>query len=63
MLRRKQTRTTVLSRIHDLVTSHDFTPSSVALIINSCAAILPPVEFSNLLQSRNIGHVLGNDTQ
>ncbi|OJA20750.1 hypothetical protein AZE42_11830 [Rhizopogon vesiculosus] len=57
MLRRKQTRTIVLSRIHDLVTSYDFIPSSVALIINSCTAILPPAEFPDLLQSRNLdGH-------
>jgi hypothetical protein len=48
-------RTTVLYHIHDLVTSPKYTPSSVAPTVNSCAAALSSSEFSNLLQSLNIG--------
>ncbi|OJA08604.1 hypothetical protein AZE42_07135 [Rhizopogon vesiculosus] len=49
--------TTVLSCIRDLVTTSDFTPSSIATIVNSWAAALSPAEFSDLLQSLNIdGH-------
>ncbi|OAX34475.1 hypothetical protein K503DRAFT_859182 [Rhizopogon vinicolor AM-OR11-026] len=46
--------TTVLFCIRDLVTAADFTPSSVAPIVNTCAAALSPAEFSDLLQSLNI---------
>jgi cellulose synthase/poly-beta-1,6-N-acetylglucosamine synthase-like glycosyltransferase len=48
-------RATVLSRIHNLVTSPNYTPSSVAPIVDSCAAALSVSQFSNLLQSLNIG--------
>ncbi|KAJ8589888.1 hypothetical protein M405DRAFT_933170 [Rhizopogon salebrosus TDB-379] len=48
-------RTTVLSRIRHLVTSPNYTPSSVAPIVNSCAAALSVSEFSDLLQSLYIG--------
>jgi hypothetical protein len=50
-------RTTVLSRIHDLVTNPNYTPYSAAPTVNSCAAALSSSEFSDLLQSLNIkGH-------
>jgi hypothetical protein len=50
-------RATVLSRIHNLVTSPNYTPSSVAPIVDSCAATLSVSQFSNLLQSLNVrGH-------
>ena len=53
----KQARTTVLSLISDIVSTPDFIPSSVAPIVNSCAATLPVSEFSDLLQTPNIqGH-------
>jgi hypothetical protein len=59
MLRSKQTpptesRIIVLSRIRELVTGPDVTPSSVAPIVNSCAADISAAKFSALLQSRNI---------
>jgi hypothetical protein len=44
----------VLSRIRELVTSSDVTPSSVVPIVNSCAADISPAGFSDLLQSLNI---------
>jgi hypothetical protein len=62
MLGSKQTLTTqsqitALSRIRELVTGPDVTPSSVAPIVNSCAADLSAAKFSALLQSRSIeGH-------
>ncbi|OJA09662.1 hypothetical protein AZE42_03661 [Rhizopogon vesiculosus] len=57
MLRQIRTSTIVLSGIRDLVTGPDFIPSSVAPIVNSCAAALSASKFSSLLQSRNIdGH-------
>lgn len=47
----------VLSRIRDLVVGPNYTPSSVAPIINSCAVTLSAAKFSNLLQSCKIeGH-------
>ncbi|KAG0706281.1 hypothetical protein DFH29DRAFT_996181 [Suillus ampliporus] len=50
-------KNTVLSRIRDLVTTANFTTSSVTPIVDSCAAALPAAEFSNLLQTPNIeGH-------
>ncbi|KAG2157331.1 hypothetical protein DEU56DRAFT_764036 [Suillus clintonianus] len=53
----KQTRTTVLSLIRDMVSAPDFTPSSVVPIVDACAASLPAAEFTNLLQTSNIeGH-------
>jgi len=56
-LRMKQKRTTVLSCIRDIVCAPDFTPSSVAPIVNACAAALPAADFSELLQTPNIaGH-------
>ncbi|KAG1755723.1 hypothetical protein EDB19DRAFT_1662685 [Suillus lakei] len=52
-----QKSTTVLSRIRDIVSAPDFTPSSVALTVDACAASLSVAEFSDLLQSPNIeGH-------
>ncbi|OAX33084.1 hypothetical protein K503DRAFT_786753 [Rhizopogon vinicolor AM-OR11-026] len=57
LLQRSDTRSTVLSRIRDLVTTPDYTPSSVAPIVDSCVDILSAADFSNLLQKRNIeGH-------
>lgn len=48
---------TVSSRIRDVVSIPDITPSDVALIIDDCAASLSAAEFSDLLQSPNIeGH-------
>ncbi|KAG1806180.1 uncharacterized protein BJ212DRAFT_785104 [Suillus subaureus] len=52
--KQKCRRALVLSRIHAIVSSPDFTPSSVAQIVKSCAAALPAAEFSNLLQKPNI---------
>jgi len=53
----EQQNTTVLSSIRDIVSAPDFTPSSVAPIVDACAAALPATEFSNLLQTPNIaGH-------
>ncbi|KAG0697963.1 hypothetical protein DFH29DRAFT_856319 [Suillus ampliporus] len=53
----KQKRTTVLSLIREIVSDPNFTPSSVAPIVNACAAALSPAEFSSLLQKCNIeGH-------
>ncbi|KAG1857482.1 hypothetical protein F4604DRAFT_1685177 [Suillus subluteus] len=49
--------TAVLSRIHDIVLTPNFTPSSAISIINACAADLTPRRFSKLLQTPNIeGH-------
>jgi hypothetical protein len=45
---------TVLSRVRDLVSAPDFTPSSAAKIVDDCAAALPNEEFSDLLQTSNI---------
>ncbi|KAG0704628.1 hypothetical protein DFH29DRAFT_997515 [Suillus ampliporus] len=57
-LRSKQKRNTVLTCIHDIVFAPDFTPSSVAPIVNACAAALTAAEFSDLLQTPNIeGHM------
>ncbi|KAG1789893.1 uncharacterized protein HD556DRAFT_1395711 [Suillus plorans] len=47
-------RASVLSRIREIVSSPDFTLSSVAPIITSCAATLRAAEFSNLIQEPNI---------
>jgi hypothetical protein len=60
MLRSKRKHTSdesriVLFRIRELVTSSDVIPSSVVPIVNSCAADISPAEFSDLLQSLNIG--------
>ena len=53
----KKQRPIVLSLIRDLVTTADFTPSSVDSIVTSCAAALSPAGISDLLQSLNIeGH-------
>jgi hypothetical protein len=53
----QQTRTNVLSLIRDIVSTPDFIPSSVASIVNSCAASLSATDFSDLLQKPNIeGH-------
>ncbi|KAG1773701.1 hypothetical protein EV702DRAFT_561073 [Suillus placidus] len=53
----RQTRNTVLTCIRDIVSAPDFTPSSVIPIVDACAAALSAVEFSDLLQTRNIeGH-------
>ncbi|KAG1882340.1 hypothetical protein F4604DRAFT_1921480 [Suillus subluteus] len=52
--KQKRRRASVLSRIYEIVFSPDFTLSSVAPIVKSCAAALPAVEFSNLLQKPNI---------
>ncbi|KAG2143662.1 hypothetical protein DEU56DRAFT_854561 [Suillus clintonianus] len=56
-LQSKQKRNTALTCIRDIVTAPDFTPSSVAPIINACAAALSAADFSELLQKPNIeGH-------
>ncbi|KAG2109760.1 hypothetical protein DEU56DRAFT_939021 [Suillus clintonianus] len=47
---KEKRRATVLSGIREIVSSPDFTPSSVG----SIAATLPAAEFSDLLQQRNI---------
>lgn len=47
-------RASVLSCICEIVSSPDFTLSSVAPIITSCAAALQAAEFSNLIQKPNI---------
>ncbi|KAG1803837.1 uncharacterized protein HD556DRAFT_1330598 [Suillus plorans] len=47
-------RASVLSRIREIVSSPDFTLSSVAPIITSCAAALRAAEFSSLIQEPNI---------
>ncbi|KAG1754534.1 hypothetical protein EDB19DRAFT_661695 [Suillus lakei] len=53
----KETRTTVLSLIRDMVSTPDFTPSSVDPIVDACATSLPAAEFRALLQESNIeGH-------
>ncbi|KAG2084267.1 hypothetical protein BD769DRAFT_1682236 [Suillus cothurnatus] len=52
--RQKRCRASVLSRIHDIVSSPDFTLFSVAPILESCAAALPAGEFSDLLQKLSI---------
>lgn len=44
----------VLSRVRDLVSAPEFTPSSAAKIVDACAATLPNEEFSDLLQTSNI---------
>ena len=51
---RARTTASVLSRIRDLVTGPNYTPSSVAPIVDYCAASLSASEFSNLLQSLNV---------
>ncbi|KAG1725339.1 uncharacterized protein EDB91DRAFT_1254807 [Suillus paluster] len=53
-LRINQKRKTVLSRLRDIISAPDVDPSSVASTVNSCAAILPAWEFSDLLQKPNI---------
>jgi hypothetical protein len=54
---RVRTRTTVLSRIRDLVTTPNYTASFVVPTVNSCAEVLSTSEFSDLLQTCNIeGH-------
>ncbi|KAG1733356.1 uncharacterized protein EDB91DRAFT_641197 [Suillus paluster] len=51
----EELRATVLSRICDIVSSLNFTSSSFALILDSCAAALPlAAEFPDLLQQPNI---------
>ncbi|KAG1831730.1 hypothetical protein EV424DRAFT_1533992 [Suillus variegatus] len=47
-------RASVLSCICEIVSSPDFTLSSVAPIITSCAAALQAAKFSNLIQKPNI---------
>ena len=48
---------TTVSRIRDLVTAPDYTPSLAASVVSSCAASLSTSEFSYLLQSLYIdGH-------
>ncbi|KAG1753124.1 hypothetical protein EDD22DRAFT_733663, partial [Suillus occidentalis] len=44
----------VLSRVRDLVSAPESTPSSAARIVDACAAALPNEEFSDLLQTANI---------
>ncbi|KAG1751827.1 hypothetical protein EDB19DRAFT_2022034 [Suillus lakei] len=54
-----QSRIYVLSRIRDIVSAPDYTPSSVASIVDACAATLPAAEISHLLQALNTeGHTL-----
>ncbi|KAG1751831.1 hypothetical protein EDB19DRAFT_1203318 [Suillus lakei] len=54
----KQKQTT-LSRIRDIVSAPDYTPSSVTSILNACAATLPAAELSHLLQALNTeGHTV-----
>ncbi|KAG1878226.1 hypothetical protein F4604DRAFT_1923786 [Suillus subluteus] len=56
-VRNNNKRTMVLSRIRDIVSTTDFISSSVAPIVEACAAALSPGEFSDLLQKPNIeGH-------
>ncbi|KAG1836669.1 hypothetical protein F4604DRAFT_1692730 [Suillus subluteus] len=53
----KQKRATVLSRIRDLVSATDSTPSSIDSIVNVCASALTAAQLSDLLQTPNIeGH-------
>ncbi|KAG1857464.1 hypothetical protein F4604DRAFT_1685163 [Suillus subluteus] len=53
----KQKCATVLSRIQDLVSTTDSTPSSINLIVNACASALTATQLSDLLQTPNIeGH-------
>ncbi|KAG2091956.1 uncharacterized protein F5147DRAFT_722661 [Suillus discolor] len=53
----RQRRATVLSRIRDLVSATDVTPSSIESIINACVHDLTVAELSDLLQTPNIeGH-------
>ncbi|KAG2109316.1 uncharacterized protein F5147DRAFT_760723 [Suillus discolor] len=47
-------KASVLSLIHQIVSSPGFGVASVAPIIKSCAAALPAAKFSKLLQKRNI---------
>ncbi|KAG1750525.1 uncharacterized protein EDB91DRAFT_1244106 [Suillus paluster] len=57
LLQTRQKQKAVLSRIRDIVSSPDFTPSSVAPAVSACAADLPAAVFSYLLQTPNIeGH-------
>ncbi|KAG2140095.1 hypothetical protein DEU56DRAFT_293113 [Suillus clintonianus] len=51
---KQKRRATAFSRIREIVSSPDFTPSSVGPIVDSCATALPASEFSDLLQQRNI---------
>lgn len=54
-LRSKQKyRRAVLSRIHEIVSSPNFTLAPVAPIVKACAAALPAAVFSMLLQTHNI---------
>ncbi|KAG2134301.1 hypothetical protein BD769DRAFT_479731 [Suillus cothurnatus] len=56
-LRKKEKQTIVLSRIRDIVSAPNLTPSSITKIVNACAATLTPVQFAHLLQKTNIeGH-------
>jgi len=56
-LRKKEKQTIVLSRIRDIVSAPNLTPSSIRKIVNACAATLTPVQFAHLLQKTNIeGH-------
>lgn len=53
-LRNKQHRKIILSRIRDIVSAPDVTPSSVAPTVNACATALSHAELSVLLQKPNI---------
>ncbi|KAG1829089.1 hypothetical protein EV424DRAFT_460132 [Suillus variegatus] len=65
--KQKRRKASVLSLIHEIISSPGFAISSVAPIIKSCAAALPAAGFSKLLQKRNIenhtGAVLGDCKQ
>ncbi|KAG2036695.1 hypothetical protein BDR03DRAFT_1011450 [Suillus americanus] len=50
----KQKRATVLSRVRDLVSAADSTPSSIDSIVNACASALTAAQLSDLLQTPNI---------
>ncbi|KAG1741672.1 hypothetical protein EDB19DRAFT_1972344 [Suillus lakei] len=53
----KQTQTTVLICIHDILTASNFTPPSVVPTVNTCVTAFSVAEFSDLLQIPNIeGH-------
>ncbi|KAG2353163.1 hypothetical protein BDR07DRAFT_1615108, partial [Suillus spraguei] len=56
-LRNNDKQTMILSFIRDIVSTPNFIPSSVAPIVDACAAALSPAEFSDLLQKPNLeGH-------
>ncbi|KAG1866487.1 hypothetical protein DFJ58DRAFT_723985 [Suillus subalutaceus] len=52
-----QSKQNCLSHICAIVSSPDFTPSSIAQTVSACVTTLPAAEFSKLLQQPNIeGH-------